>query len=163
VAAAGHFDWTLSAKEALLSVRRRSGGSPAPASDTVMPGLWVVGSRVLARPEPEDHPMTKQSRSKTRDRKPVRAPAHVTPANVTPADAVSRDAPAPVPGRPGGKLGLIVDQLGTKAGATIADLAAITGWQTHTVHAALSRLRRRGFAARLESERKVYRLVGREG
>ena len=33
--------------------------------------------------------------------------------------------------RPGGKLGLILDQLQRKAGATIDEIVAATGWQTH--------------------------------
>ena len=62
--------------------------------------------------------------------------------------------------RPGGKLGLILDRLGRTSGATIDDLVATTGWQKHSVHGALSRLRSAGFAVRLEATktRKTYRL-----
>ena len=69
------------------------------------------------------------------------------------------------PARPGGKLGLIVDRLAAKAGATATELAEATGWQKHTVLGALSRLRTRGFAMRLEVEedRKAYRLERAEG
>ncbi|WP_420392112.1 DUF3489 domain-containing protein [Acuticoccus sp.] len=68
------------------------------------------------------------------------------------------------PSRPGGKLGMFVERLATDAGATILELAAATGWQRHTVHGALSRLRSRGFAMRLDSVggRKAYRLVRSE-
>ncbi len=63
--------------------------------------------------------------------------------------------------RPGGKLGLILDRLGRKAGATIDELVDATGWQKHSVHGALSRLRSGGFTVRLESTlgRKAYRLA----
>ena len=63
--------------------------------------------------------------------------------------------------RPGGKLGLILDRLGRKTGATIDELVDATGWQKHSVHGALSRLRTRGFAIRLEAKgrRKAYRLA----
>ena len=63
--------------------------------------------------------------------------------------------------RPGGKLGLIVDRLERTAGATIDELVDATGWQKHSVHGALSRLRSGGFAVRLESTvgRKAYRLA----
>ena len=69
------------------------------------------------------------------------------------------------PQRPGGKLGLIVDRLTASAGATADELAEATGWQKHTVLGALSRLRARGFAMRLETEegRKAYRLDRAEG
>ncbi len=50
--------------------------------------------------------------------------------------------------RPGGKVGLILDRLEDKTGATLAELVDATGWQKHSVHGALSRLRTRGFAIR---------------
>ncbi len=63
--------------------------------------------------------------------------------------------------RPGDKLGLILDRLGRKKGATIDELVDATGWQKHSVHGALSRLRSGGFAVRLEAKegRKAYRLA----
>ena len=63
--------------------------------------------------------------------------------------------------RPGGKLGLILDRLEDKTGATLAELVDATGWQKHSVHGALSRLRTSGFAIRLEAGegRKAYRLA----
>ncbi len=66
--------------------------------------------------------------------------------------------------RPGGKLGLILDRLERKAGATIDELVDATGWQKHSVHGALSRLRSGGFAVDLESTkgRKAYRLAPAE-
>ena len=66
--------------------------------------------------------------------------------------------------RPGGKLGLILDLLENKTGATLGELVNATGWQKHSVHGALSRLRTRGFAIRLGAKngRKAYRLVQAE-
>ncbi len=63
--------------------------------------------------------------------------------------------------RPGGKVGLILDRLEDKTGATLAELVDATGWQKHSVHGALSRLRTRGFAIRLDANggRKIYRLA----
>jgi DNA-binding MarR family transcriptional regulator len=65
------------------------------------------------------------------------------------------------PTRPGGKLGLIVDRLATDAGASADELAEITGWRKNSVLGALSRLRMRGFALRLETtdDRRAYRLA----
>ncbi len=62
--------------------------------------------------------------------------------------------------RPGGKVGLILDRLEDKTGATLAELVDATGWQKHSVHGALSRLRTSGLAIRLEATegRKAYRL-----
>jgi DNA-binding transcriptional regulator PaaX len=51
----------------------------------------------------------------------------------------------------------------TEAGATLAELAAKTGWLPHTTRAALCRLRQRGFAVNLAERdgRKAYRLTVR--
>lgn len=54
------------------------------------------------------------------------------------------------PPRKSSKLGAIVAALGSGQregrGATLADLCALTGWQAHTVRAALTRLPQRGVA-----------------
>ena len=96
--------------------------------------------------------MTKQTPNKTQRR--TRAKKN---------SATSAQSPD-VAKRPGGKLGLILDRLGRKSGATIDELVETTGWQKHSVHGALSRLRSAGFAVRLESTvgRKAYRLAPAE-
>ena len=93
----------------------------------------------------EIHPMKKPRAANPRSRPDVPAAAS---ANL----AVST--------RPGGKLGVIIQRLERKAGATADELAEATGWQKHSVLGALSRLRTRGFAMRLEAQgsRKAYRL-----
>lgn len=70
-----------------------------------------------------------------------------------------------VPARPGGKLGLVVDRIAAEDGAMLSELVDLTGWQAHTVRAALSRLRQRGFAIRLEDrgDRNAYRIAPMEG
>jgi hypothetical protein len=70
-----------------------------------------------------------------------------------------------VPPRPGGKLGQIVERLGAGTGATADELGESTGWQKHSVLGALSRLRSRGFAVRLDEVdgRKAYRIEQSEG
>lgn len=59
----------------------------------------------------------------------------------------------------GGKLGVIAKTIGTSKGATLEQLEKKTGWQPHTVRAALSRLRKRGMAIILSEVdgRKAYR------
>jgi hypothetical protein len=99
------------------------------------------------------------SKSKTQlDNKPARrsTKASRTTPEQKPVEALQR---------PGGKLGVIVDRLTESGGATADELAEATGWQKHTVLGALSRLRSRGFAMRLETEqgRKAYRLDRAEG
>jgi len=67
---------------------------------------------------------------------------------------------APIPERET-KLDQIVASISTKRGCSSIDLMALTGWQAHTVRAALSRLRQRGHAIkRVESaEGCRYRLI----
>ena len=89
--------------------------------------------------------------------KPAKSPTRTTKKSAAPA----RSQPAK---RPGGKLGLILERVEAKTGATLGDLVKLTGWQQHTVHGALSRLRTRGFGIRSEvtGQRKAYRLAGPE-
>ncbi len=105
-----------------------------------------------ARPETEDHPITKRTPNKTRPRiRTKKSPA--TSARIS--DTAKR---------PGGKLGLILDRLERTAGATIDDFVDATGWQKHSVHGALSRLRSGGYAISLEAKegRTAYRLAPAE-
>ena len=94
-----------------------------------------------------------------------------TPA--TPSTAAKTDRPARHSGkkdgvvtlrdgnRPSGKLGILLDLLTAPNGATIAELAAKTDWQHHSVHGALSRLRSRGYAMQrlTDGDRNAYRLT----
>ncbi len=97
--------------------------------------------------------MTKRTENVTKPRTRAKKKSPVTSARKP--DAVTR---------PGGKLGLILDRLEVQTGATVDELVDTTGWQKPSVHGALSRLRTRGFAIRLEAKegRKAYRLASVE-
>ena len=97
--------------------------------------------------------MTRRTPNKTRPR--TRAKKRSPATSARKSDAAKR---------PGGKLGLILDRLERTAGTTIDELVDATGWQKHSVHGALSRLRSGGFAVGLESTkgRKAYRLAPAE-
>ena len=75
---------------------------------------------------------------------------------------IAATTPSP---RPSGKLGLIVERLSAKTGASAGELVEATGWQRHSVLGALSRLRSRGVAMRLDvqADRKAYRLDKAKG
>lgn len=137
--------------------------APAPAKPEQAP---LPDASELARPggklglppapaEPEQAPIPDAS-------EPARPGGKLAPAPEKPERAPMPDASEPA--QPGGKLGVLVEHLATDAGATVAELAEATGWQRHTVHGALSRLRSRGFDMRLDSvgDRKAYRLVRSE-
>ena len=65
------------------------------------------------------------------------------------------------PKLPKGKLGTVAAAVGTDAGATLAELVTLTGWQAHTARAALTGLRQRGFPISLTEcdGRKAYRIT----
>ena len=93
------------------------------------------------------------------------APAHrlqppaVTTASASRADAGAADEARPT--QPGGKLGTVLQAIANGRGATLAELVALTGWLPHTTRAAVTGLRKRGFAIDLveQDARKAYRLA----
>ena len=75
------------------------------------------------------------------------------------ADRTRTEATQPI----SGKLGAIAHAIAQPTGATMAELAALTVWQPHTIRAAISRLRQRGIDARITDvdDRKAYRIAER--
>jgi predicted transcriptional regulator len=64
--------------------------------------------------------------------------------------------------RQGSKLSIVIDLLARKRGAGIEELASAVGWLPHTTRAALTGLRKRGYAIERERSEKggsVYRIV----
>jgi hypothetical protein len=113
----------------------------------------VQGRCNQARPKMEHHRMAKSTKTRLKSSQ-KRVPA-----------AASEPALVPSPPRPGGKLGLLVERLSAKTGATADELVEATGWQRHSVLGALSKLKARGFAMRLDQQagRKAYRLDTAKG
>jgi hypothetical protein len=63
--------------------------------------------------------------------------------------------------REGSKLALVIEHLRRADGATIVDLIQATGWLLHTTRAALTGLRKRGYAVireRIGAGDSVYRI-----
>lgn len=84
-----------------------------------------------------------------------------------PADAETLDA-QPSHSRPkaSSKLGIVLDLLEAPEGATLGRLVEITGWLPHTTRAALTGLRKRGFAVTSEKTKaddgtstSIYRIA----
>lgn len=95
-------------------------------------------------------------------RKRRAATAKVTPSPVTAQDSCARASVGEPVAKPiTGKLGRIAEAVAKSKGASIDDLTKTTGWQRHTVRAALTRLRQRGIDAKLTTvdDRKVYRVT----
>ena len=77
-------------------------------------------------------------------------------------DDVGRHAPPAAP-RDGSKLALMIDLLRRADGASIVDLTQATGWLAHTTRAAITGLRKRGYAVtreRIGAGEFVYRISG---
>jgi hypothetical protein len=82
-------------------------------------------------------------------------------------EAANPGAPASVvPPRGGTKIALVVGLIQRSLGATLDELVASTGWLPHTTRAALTGLRRRGYAVSIDrSDKKrgsTYRIGGDE-
>lgn len=66
------------------------------------------------------------------------------------------------------KQQLLIDMLGREAGATLAEIVAATGWQSHTVHGAMSgalkkRLGLTIISGKIDGRGRVYRLATKGG
>jgi hypothetical protein len=87
-----------------------------------------------------------------------------------PAAAVNRResgaARSPKPPRSGTKVAEVIELLQRGDGASLADLVAATGWLPHTTRAALTGLRKRGYAVAIDRTDKrrgsVYRIEAME-
>ena len=74
----------------------------------------------------------------------------------------SKKAVTPVAAKRPSKLDLLIDQLNQKQGASISEMAAATGWQSHSVRGAIAgSLKKKGHhvaSDMVEGERR-YRIV----
>ncbi len=106
--------------------------------------------------------MTKRpkSRNRTRPRKSKRQPAKRPAAGNAGRGKSTQQANTPVRART--KHATLVDMLKKPNGASIAQMGAKTGWQPHSVRAALTGLRKRGLAInreRSDAGVTVYRIT----
>ena len=107
------------------------------------------------KPLPADTAVSAQPASKQDE---VRADTPVT--EVEPHSGASDPASSNAP-RQGSKLAEVIALLFRETGASIEELMTATGWQPHTTRAALSGLRKRGYAIlreRTDEKGLVYRI-----
>ena len=71
-----------------------------------------------------------------------------------PEEAIQSASPSPSAPRGGTKLTRVIELLQRDHGATIDDLIAATGWLAHTTRAALTGLRKRGYAVAIDRSNK---------
>jgi Protein of unknown function (DUF3489) len=111
--------------------------------------LTVAGLKAIAvdegSPDTTDHSEALQPQTKTR----------------ASSDEGSHPTRVAAP-RDGSKLALVIELLRRAGGATIVDLTQATGWLPHTTRAALTGLRKRGYAVireRIGAGDSVYRIA----
>ncbi len=74
------------------------------------------------------------------------------------------DQPIAASPRAGTKQAIVILMLSDEQGATLDALTSVTGWLPHTMRAALTGLRKRGFSVERNSEKgkpTIYRIVGK--
>lgn len=114
-------------------------------------GLSAAGAPADAMVEPADIDADK-------DEAEVAVDSDAAAVEEPAADSGSQEAP---PRRPTGKLGEVLQAISADAGATLAEITALTSWLPHTARAAVTGLRKRGFDVALiqQDGRKAYRLT----
>lgn len=104
---------------------------------------------------------SKTTRKAARNDRPTRGRAAAKPSKKSRRSATKKAAePAP---RRGTKQAALMALLHRRDGATIAQMCAKTGWQSHSVRAALTGLRKRGMSIKRNKNDAgvtVYRVAG---
>ena len=93
-----------------------------------------------------------QAGKATRPRTLIEAaiPSKLHAKDARPAEAMEPGPTGPSAPRGGSKLARVIALLERNHGATIAELIAATGWLAHTTRAALTGLRKRGYAVAID-------------
>lgn len=93
----------------------------------------------------------------------IKAKSANTEVKAKPQVAKSLAIAAKEPVRQGAKQGIIIDMLKGLKGATVAELAAATGWQKHSVQGAMSGALKKKLGLKIISEKeergRVYRIA----
>lgn len=117
---------------------------------------------MTCEPDTQDAPLTSTARRATRG---AGAPESAPEAPVGTETDSGRDAPGSAARAPrsGTKQALLIGMLCAERGATIAEIAAATGWQAHTVRGAIAGALKKKLgldpvSAKVEGRGRVYRL-----
>ena len=108
--------------------------------------LTAAGAKAIAvddTAEPED---AGEESDTLANRDQAAIPSKLDAKDARPAEAMEPGPIRPSAPRGGSKLARVIELLERDHGATIAELIAATGWLAHTTRAALTGLRKRGYA-----------------
>jgi hypothetical protein len=117
--------------------------------------LTAAGAKAIAidkSPEP-NHADDKADSLENADQAAASSPQRAVQDPST-RGAIQRASPRPSAPRGGTKLAQVIELLQRDDGATINELIAATGWLAHTTRAALTGLRKRGYAVAIDRSRK---------
>ena len=112
--------------------------------------LTAAGSKAIAvddAAEPED---AGEESGALANRDLAAIPSKLDPKDARPAEAMEPGPAGPSAPRGGSKLARVIALLERDRGATIEELIAATGWLAHTTRAALTGLRKRGYAVAID-------------
>jgi hypothetical protein len=113
--------------------------------------LTAAGAKAIAvddAAEPEDDAGEESDALANRDQAAI--PSKLDAKDARPAEAMEPGPIRPSAPRGGSKLARVIALLERDHGATIAELIAATGWLAHTTRAALTGLRKRGYAVAID-------------
>ncbi|MFG1303912.1 DUF3489 domain-containing protein [Xanthobacter autotrophicus] len=132
-----------------------------------------MSTKAQSKPSRSDTPTarktaTRRSTTRTPEASTSQVPTKRKTTEVSSVKAASAFPTEPTSGarpKPGSKLGMVLALLEKPQGASLAKLVEVTGWLPHTTRAALTGLRKRGFAVVSEKAEgggaSVYRLYGK--
>jgi DNA-binding MarR family transcriptional regulator len=114
-------------------------------------GRDAIRAESEEKSKPSEQPRSRKARSRNRRPQAKKAAPN--------SRTVSRTA-----ARAGTKLGLLVDLLRRRQGATVPEVVKATGWQPHSVRGAISgtlkkKLGLRGTSEKIEGRGRVYRAI----
>ena len=123
-------------------------------------GLAALG----ITPEADEEALPTRAAKRRAARKPNGAGPAPAGGERSPAPIQAEPATAQAAARSGTKQALVIGLLSREHGAALDDLIAATGWLPHTTRAALTGLRRKGYALERSKDadgRTTYRIAGR--
>ena len=135
-------------KEIARRRERRSGGATSRRQSYAL-RLTAAGAKAIAI---DESPASHEAEDGNERKQAAGAEARVAhaPPDIPPADA----APSLSAPRAGTKLAKVIGLLQRDSGATLDELVASTGWLPHTTRAALTGLRKRGYAVAIDRSDK---------
>jgi hypothetical protein len=125
---------------------RRDAGSGA--SYTLR--LTTAGAKAIAIDETEQPQQADREAGLLKSADEPTAPSKPRVMEAAPGEAIAPAGAGPSAPRGGSKLAHVIELLQRDRGATIDELIAATGWLAHTTRAALTGLRKRGYAVQID-------------